>query len=483
MKKFLTPALALAALAVFAGPVIAQGSWSVAIEQNAMVTNCATTTNIPVAGATDCATAKAAAWNLLTTLLQTPNCMSSGCAPGSTITQGVSTCTPDPYTRPNGSPAMRWQVSWTWNCVPPPPSCPGNLIQNGNFTAGINVVGNGSMYPNNIPPGSTVSNWSAAFNTPQLSGGMGCGNNGLISMWGNQVAGEAIQQTLSAPLVAGQKYRFSACVKWLNNSTTLPQYVRFKVRASNGPLGSYAAPGAQIGIIGLTPSTPAASGLGITSGNWTTYTLQDWTATGNFNTITINPENALAINLPTKVSWGQIDNVCLVKVVSNPCVLSPGMIAAGNTFARRITLAQTFTPTQNGSLSKITHGLQSISGVTNYDLLVTTTTAGSPSWTGGTYNAPSVLYKAPGLTIFSNSAMVNAVVTIPTGQEPYLIAGTQYALILIPGSPTTGDMKWRGNSSAGSYPNGSAYELNGTTWTVPTVGPKDHGFKLDGLCP
>src|SRR5712692_7159922 len=95
-------------------------SWSVAIEQNAMVTNCGSTTNIPVAGATDCITAKTAAWNLLTTLLQTPNCMSSGCAPGYTVGQGVSTCTPDPYTRPNGSPAMRWQVSWTWTCVPPP---------------------------------------------------------------------------------------------------------------------------------------------------------------------------------------------------------------------------------------------------------------------------------------------------------------------------------------------------------------------------
>jgi hypothetical protein len=474
MKKLLTPALALTVLAVFAGPAIAQG-WSVAIEQNAMVTNCASTTNIPVAGATDCASAKAAAWNLLTTLLQTPNCMSSGCAPGSTVTQGVSTCTPDPYTRPNGSPAMRWQVSWTWNCVPPPPLCPGNLIQNGDFTAGLQVVGNGSM------PQSQVSNWSLAFATPQISSGMGCGNNGLISMWGNQVAGEAIKQTLSVPLVSGAAYRFSACVKWHYDSTKIPPYVRFKVRASNGSLASYVAPGAQIGIIGLTPSTPSPSGLGITSTTWTTYTLQDWIATGNFNTITINPENASAANDGAQTSWGDIDNVCLQRII--PCVLSPGMIAASNTFARRITLAQTFTPTQSGSLTKITHGLQSISGVTNYDLLVTTTTGALPSWTGGTYNTPNVLYKATGLTVFSNSAMVNGSVTIPSGQQPYLTAGTQYALILIPGTPTSGDMKWRGNSGASSYPSGSAYELNGTTWTVPTTGPKDHGFKLDGLCP
>lgn len=85
-----------------------------------MVMTCGNTTNIPVAGATDCTTAKAAAWTLLTTLLQTPNCMSSGCPAGYTVGQGISTCTPDPYTRPNGSAAMRWRVTWTWTCTPPP---------------------------------------------------------------------------------------------------------------------------------------------------------------------------------------------------------------------------------------------------------------------------------------------------------------------------------------------------------------------------
>lgn len=54
------------------------------------------------------------------------------------------------------------------------------------------------------------------------------------------------------------------------------------------------------------------------------------------------------------------------------------MIAASNTFGRRLTLAQTFPPTQNGSLTEVTHGLQNVSGVTNYDLLVTTTTGGLP---------------------------------------------------------------------------------------------------------
>ncbi len=124
MKKLRTLGLAFATLALSTGLAVAQG-WSVAIEQNPALTNCGNTTNIPVAGASDCTTATSAAWSLLTTLLQTPNCMGPACPAGSTIDLGVSSCTPDPYTRPNGSQAIRWQVSWTWNCLSLPllPCC------------------------------------------------------------------------------------------------------------------------------------------------------------------------------------------------------------------------------------------------------------------------------------------------------------------------------------------------------------------------
>jgi hypothetical protein len=167
------------------------------------------------------------------------------------------------------------------------------------------------------------------------------------------------------------------------------------------------------------------------------------------------------------------------------CVLDPGMLDARITFARRVTLAQTFIATRDGSLTQIIHGLQTIptvSTVTSYDLLVTTTTPfGLPTWTGG--STGTVLYKATGLGVstMATSGVVNGVVTIPSGQEPQLTGGTKYALILVPASPT-GLMYWRGNSSTASYPGGSAYELNGTTWSVPGIGPKDHGFMLNGLC-
>jgi hypothetical protein len=198
---------------------------------------------------------------------------------------------------------------------PAPQAAACNLVQNGDFSTGLNIV---SGSAGSMPP-SAVSNWSSAFKSPQLSAGPGCGGNaGFVSMWGNQVVGEAVQQTLATPIVAGRTYRLSACVRWLNNSPTLPQYVRFRVRASNGPLPSYTTAATVIGVIGQTPSTPAPTGLGITSTNWTFVTLQNWTAPGNFNTITINPENALTTNDPNAVSWGQIDNVCLQDVRS-PC--------------------------------------------------------------------------------------------------------------------------------------------------------------------
>jgi hypothetical protein len=146
-----------------------------------------------------------------------------------------------------------------------------NLIQNGNFTAGLVILGNGSMPP------SLVANWSQAFGTPQVSNGIGCGNNGFIKFWGNQLVGEAIRQTLSAPLVAGQKYRFSACVRYLS-SPPLPPYVRFRVRASIGPLPTYGAGGTLIGIIGQTPSSPPPTPPGINSATWTNIYLQTWTA-------------------------------------------------------------------------------------------------------------------------------------------------------------------------------------------------------------
>ncbi|MGH9424253.1 MAG: hypothetical protein ACRD3J_30050 [Thermoanaerobaculia bacterium] len=162
-------------------------------------------------------------------------------------------------------------------------------------------------------PQSTATGWTAPFESPQLTTQPGCGGSpGYVRMWGNQTVGEAIQQTLSAPLVPGRTYRLSACVAHLANNPSLPQYVRFRVRLSNGPLASYTTPGTLMGILGGPP--------GITTTQWTTLALANFTVPNGppLNTITINPENNNTANNGNTVSWGEIDNICL-QDIRNPC--------------------------------------------------------------------------------------------------------------------------------------------------------------------
>ena len=176
--------------------------------------------------------------------------------------------------------------------------CPGNLLQNGDFATGVVAVGNG-----NFPP-STVPNWSPAFGSPQIVASMGCGTSNFVKMWGNKVVGEGIKQTLN--IQAGHTYKLSACVRVDTTNPILPKYVRFNVRASNGPLSTYTAAAPVIGLTG-----------NITATTWTPVTLANWTAPAtpaNLDTITINPENDNTANDGNTVSWGWIDNVCLQEV-------------------------------------------------------------------------------------------------------------------------------------------------------------------------
>src|ERR1043165_8126640 len=115
MKIFVS-LIAIALIALMAMPAAAQG-WSVAIEENPGLTSCGTVKDIPVAGATDCDSAKKAALDLLQKLQQIPGCGSS-CPAGSTMSSPVVTCKYDPYTRPSGAKANRWQIHVDWTCTP-----------------------------------------------------------------------------------------------------------------------------------------------------------------------------------------------------------------------------------------------------------------------------------------------------------------------------------------------------------------------------
>jgi hypothetical protein len=256
-----------------------------------------------------------------------------------------------------------------------PPAC--NLASNGDFSTGLNVTGDGSM------PGSTVANWSPAFNSsPQLSTAGGCtGSPGYVSLWGNQAVGEAVQQTLSTPLVTGHTYRLSACVAWINNNPTLPQYVRFRARLSKGSLPSYTSPGTLIGIFGQPTN--------ITSTQWTPLTLANWTAPANtaLNTLTINPENASAVNDGNLVSWGRIDSICL-QDLSAPCSIpSPdftltAVLPAGSSNTYQLTATAAPLAPEVGFSWQV----EELNPVTGAVLSSTTVTNPAPWWTNPTTN-------------------------------------------------------------------------------------------------
>ncbi len=114
--KTLVSLIAITVIALIAMPAAAQG-WSVAIEENAGLTSCGTVKNIPVAGATDCESAKKAALELFQRLQKIHGCIGP-CPSGSTMSPPVLTCKYDPYTRPSGAKANRWQIQASWTCTP-----------------------------------------------------------------------------------------------------------------------------------------------------------------------------------------------------------------------------------------------------------------------------------------------------------------------------------------------------------------------------
>ncbi|HEV7505227.1 MAG TPA: PKD domain-containing protein [Thermoanaerobaculia bacterium] len=159
--------------------------------------------------------------------------------------------------------------------------CPGNLVANGDFTAGL-------------PP------WTAAYGTPDPSTGPGCHDPGVVGMWGNMnpAIGEGLQQILANPLMQGKTYIVSLCVKNGTDSTKLP-YARFRVRATATPQAFWGLPG-TIGLTGHV-SGPA----------WTPVDFI-WTATsGPLPYLTINVENDSNVNDGAQTSYGLIDDVCI----------------------------------------------------------------------------------------------------------------------------------------------------------------------------
>lgn len=171
-------------------------------------------------------------------------------------------------------------------------TCEGNIVLNGDFTQGL--------VPGNLGSTGAVTNWSNWTGSPQVITGDYCQDPGAIQMWGNQVVGESIRQSVS--FVPGGIYEVSFCGKWLN---TVQGNVQIRFRASQGLPSSYLSCGATCDEIYLSP---------VLDTTWTTYNSAPWTATQNYNTLTISIWNNYAINDGAFVSWARIDDICIHRI-------------------------------------------------------------------------------------------------------------------------------------------------------------------------
>lgn len=170
--------------------------------------------------------------------------------------------------------------------------CRGNLIANGNFMNGL-VAGP-------MGGGGSVSNWIAAYGTPDVS--LAGFDPGSVGMWGNlnPTIGEGLQQNLGTnALVSGGTYLVSLRVKRGNDPNKQP-YARFRVRASAAAMTSMSG-GITMGLTG-----------NITSTTWAPVSFT-WTAPpgGPFPFVTINVENNLSANDGAQTSYGAVDDVCI----------------------------------------------------------------------------------------------------------------------------------------------------------------------------
>jgi PKD repeat protein len=176
--------------------------------------------------------------------------------------------------------------------VPDPKLCNDNIVLNGDFTAGL--------LPGNLGGPGNVNNWTVWTNTPQVLLGDTCQEAGAIQGWGNQVVGESIQQPVAFTM--GGIYEVTFCGKWLN---TVQDSVRFRFRASTGLPISYLNCSGTCDEIYLSP---------VLTTNWATYTSGPWTATQNFNTLTISVWNNYNVNDGAFVSWARLDDVCIRRI-------------------------------------------------------------------------------------------------------------------------------------------------------------------------
>jgi len=187
--------------------------------------------------------------------------------------------------------------------------CPNNIVQNWSFIDGA-VEGQ-------MPSPGETDHWTLAYGSPDVHVGNACCDPACVTMWGNQVAGEAIQQTLT--FVKDRCYTIKFCAYWVPMPGR-PYPVQFEFRASIIPLtGTGVPPGVVIGV--SPPVTPAQQ--------WMSMPPIKWKATDDYLILTVSATNHSSAAHPDSTSAGRIDRICIYEYIPGD-VNGDGVIDLGD---------------------------------------------------------------------------------------------------------------------------------------------------------
>lgn len=182
-----------------------------------------------------------------------------------------------------------------------------SLVQDGHFENVTTYLGSSDISITSTP-------WKPGILSPQYGANTqqnpDCDNRGgSVYMWGNNVVGESIIQTLgSGGIKKGKSYNFSLCARYHNGAAL--NHVRVRVVAYNTTAphrGTYTSPSSV--VIYETPN--------ITSSTWQNFTSCNWVADANYTNIEVMPVNSSSVNDGDFVTWCNIDN--LVMCEHEPC--------------------------------------------------------------------------------------------------------------------------------------------------------------------
>jgi PKD repeat protein len=179
----------------------------------------------------------------------------------------------------------------------PNDSCLANIVKNGSFEQGA-IAGD-------LGGGGQLNDWVRYTWSPQIINFDYCRDSFSVQMWGNQLVGEGIMQSVT--IQKGGIYQVSFCGKRLNTSYPNAQ-ARFRAHVNPTQTNDYYncnIPNCD--EIFLSP---------VLTPNWVQYVSSPWVATDHYDMLTITVWNNYNTLNKAFTSWLRIDDICIERIGS-----------------------------------------------------------------------------------------------------------------------------------------------------------------------